>query len=160
MSRRKTSRVPREILPDSRFGSVYVQRLINVVMKKGKKCLATAIVYEAMAALLKKSEGGEDSVSELFEKIVNAVAPELEVKSRRVGGGVYQIPIRVRPERSLALSLRWIVAAAKARSDKTMGRRLAKELLDASDGKGGAIKKRTDIHRMADANRVYSHYAW
>lgn len=160
MSRRKTNRVPREVKPDSRFDSEILQRLINVVMKCGKKGLATAIVYEAMNALVAKCEGSDENAKEMFEKVVTEISPEVEVKSRRVGGGVYQVPVRVRPERSLALALRWLVSSAKSRSDKTMGKRLAKELLEASDNKGGAVKKRGDVHRMAEANRVYSHYAW
>jgi small subunit ribosomal protein S7 len=137
-----------------------VQKFINVVMERGKKSVARSIVYEALHALVTKVGGDDAAGLAVFEKIIGLVRPDVEVKARRVGGGVYQVPMQVRPPRALALALRWIVQAAKARADKTMGKRLAKELLDAQEGRGGAVKKRADVHRMADANKAFSHYAW
>jgi small subunit ribosomal protein S7 len=160
MPRRKSGELKREIDGDVRFKSVMVQRLINVVMSRGKKGVASAIVYEAIDALIDKAGGDKEKGYALFEKAINSVLPVLEVKSRRVGGGVYQVPVEVRPTRALALAFRWIISAAKSRSDKTMGKRLASEFLDAVDGRGGAIKKKSDVHRMAEANRAFSHYAW
>ncbi len=160
MPRKNNGCFGREIGVDERFKSELVQKFINVVMERGKKSLARSMVYEAMQGLASKTGGDDAAALTIFEKIIGMVRPEVEVKARRVGGGVYQVPTQVRPARSLALALRWIVQAAKARSDKTMGRRLAKELLDAADAKGGAIKKRNDVHRMAESNKAFSHYAW
>ena len=160
MPRRGNVTYSREIGLDNRFKSGVVQKFINVVMERGKKNVARTIVYEALSALVNKAGGDDAAGLAVFEKIIAQVRPDVEVKARRVGGGVYQVPTQVRPARALALALRWIVGAAKARPDKTMGKRLAKELLEAQEGRGGAIKKRTDVHRMADANRAFSHYAW
>ncbi len=160
MPRKGGCNFQRDVGVDSKFKSPLVQKFINVVMERGKKNIARSIVYEAMQGLVSKAGGNEDDALSLLEKIIAMVKPEVEVKARRVGGGVYQVPTQVRPARSLALALRWIIQGAKARSDKTMGRRLTKELLDALEGRGGAIKKRTDVHRMADANKAFSHYAW
>ncbi|MCK4517641.1 30S ribosomal protein S7 [Candidatus Babeliales bacterium] len=160
MPRRKSENLVRDIGGDVRFNSVLVQKLINVVMGRGKKGVARNIVYEAVEAFIKKSGGNEAEGYAQFEKAVLGLKPILEVRPRRVGGGIYQVPTEVRPSRSLALALRWIVEAAKKRSDKTMGKRLANELLDAIDGRGGAAKKKSDVHRMAEANRAFSHYAW
>lgn len=160
MPRKGGCNFQREIGVDSKFNSSLVQKFINVVMERGKKNIARSIVYEAMQGLVARAGGSESDALALFEKIISLVRPEVEVKSRRVGGGMYQVPTQVRSARSLALALRWIIQAAKSRSDKTMGKRLTRELLDALDGRGGAIKKRTDVHRMADANRAFSHYAW
>jgi small subunit ribosomal protein S7 len=160
MPRRKKVDFRRLVGGDPKFGSSLVHKMINVVMRRGKKGVASAIVYQAIDSLVKKA-GGNDRVGyTLFEKAVEIVKPTLEVKSRRVGGGVYQVPMEVRPERALMLALRWLVQSAKARNDKTMGARLAGELMDAVEGKGGAVKKRGDVHRMAEANRAFSHYAW
>jgi len=160
MPRRKSVNLVRDIGVDIRFGSSLVQRLINMIMERGKKHCAQKIVYEALDIIAQKNQGDDKKAYALFEKAIDGIRPSVEVKSRRVGGGVYQIPIEVRPERALALSLRWLIQSAKARSDKTMGKRLAGELLDAIEGRGNAAKKRSDVHRMAEANRAFSHYAW
>lgn len=160
MPRRRQVEFIREIGVDPRFGSTLVQKFINVVMERGKKNCARTIVYEAMDMLAKKASGDEKKALELFHRAFEQVAPFIEVRSRRVGGSTYQIPREVSEKRRRALALRWLVSAAKARSDKTMGLRLGRELLDAIELKGGAVKKRTDVQRMADANRAFSHYAW
>jgi len=160
MPRRDIGNVKRDIGVDSRFNSFLVQKMINYVMERGKKNLARRIVYEALDILVEKSGKQEKKGYEVFEKAISKVKPSVEVKSRRVGGSVYQIPVEVRPDRALALALRWIIAAAADRPDKTMGKRLANELLEAAEGKGMAIKKKNDVHRMAEANRAFSHYAW
>jgi len=160
MPRRKSVGLIRDIGVDPRFNSGLVQRMINMIMERGKKNVARAIVYEALDVLVKKAGNDEKKGLQMFEKAIVLVKPAVEVKSRRVGGGVYQIPTEVRPRRALALSLRWIIKAAASRSDKTMGKRLASEFLDIIDGRGAALKKKTDVHRMAEANRAFSHYAW
>ena len=160
MSRKGGRSYVRDIGVDDRFKSALVQKFINVVMERGKKSLARGIVYEAMDALIVKAGGEQAAGLTLFEKIIAMVRPEVEVKARRVGGGVYQVPVQVRSARALALALRWIIGAAKARTDKTMGKRLSRELVDCLEGRGGAVKKRSDVHRMADANRAFSHFAW
>lgn len=159
MPRRKSVNFVRDIGVDLRFKSPLIQKLINVVMERGKKDRARTIVYEAMD-ILKGKFGSDEKAFEAFEKAMKQIRPAVEVKSRRVGGGVYQVPIEVRPRRAAALSLRWLISAAASRSDKTMGKRLASELLDAAEGHGSAIKRKNDIHRMAEANRAFSHYAW
>ena len=131
-----------------------------MLMERGKKSVAQAIVYNAMDIIAQKNGRSDDKAYALFERALAQVRPSVEVKSRRVGGGVYQIPIEVRPDRALALTLRWVIKSAKSRNDKTMGQRLASELLDAADGHGSAVKKKSDVHRMAEANRAFSHYAW
>lgn len=160
MPRRKRSEFIREIGVDERFKSPLVQKMINVVMERGKKTVARAIVYEAMDLLTKKVNGSQEKALDLFEKAFENVVPYVEVRSRRVGGGVYQIPREVNPKRRQALGLRWIIESAQARSNKTMGQRLASELLEALDNKGGAVRKKVDVQRMAEANRAFSHYAW
>jgi len=161
MPRRKSSNLVRNVGTDLRFNSTLLQKFINSIMERGKKNVARAIVYEAMDIINKRLGSNDDAKAyEVFEKAIRQARPAVEVKSRRVGGGVYQIPIEVRPQRSTALAFRWIIGAAKTRPDKTMGRRLAQELLDASAGQGTAMKKKTDVHRMAEANRAFSHYAW
>ena len=160
MPRRRRVEFIREVGVDPRYGSALIQKLINVVMKCGKKDIARSIVYQAMDVLLKKVNGDEKKALELFNRAFEQVAPYIEVRSRRVGGSTYQIPREVSDKRRRALAFRWLVAAAKTRSDKTMGIRLGKEILDAYELKGGAVKKRADVQRMADANRAFSHYAW
>lgn len=160
MPRRRQVEFIREIGVDPRYGSALVQKLINIVMERGKKNCARTIVYEAMDLLVKKTSGDEKKAIELFHRAFEQVAPFIEVRSRRVGGSTYQIPREVSEKRRKALAFRWLVAAAKARSDKTMGLRLGREILDATELKGGAVKKRADVQRMADANRAFSHYAW
>jgi len=160
MPRRKVVLKKRDIGVDEKYKSFLVQKFINVIMQRGKKDVARRIVYEAFDILGSKCDGDSSKTYALFEKAMSQIKPYVEVKARRVGGGVYQIPTEVRPERALALSLRWLIEAAAGRSDKTMGKRLANELLDAVQGQGGAVKKRNDVHRMAEANRAFSHYAW
>lgn len=159
MPRRKSVDFIRVIEPDLRFNSVLVAKLINVVMERGKKDVARRIVYEAIDSLMPKA-GSEEGALDLFEKAIVSLRPTVEVKARRVGGSVYQVPDEVRDTRARALAFRWLIEAASKRSDKTMGARLGAELLDALEGRGGAAKKKADVHRMAEANRAYSHYAW
>jgi small subunit ribosomal protein S7 len=160
MPRRKSVNLIRDIGVDPRFKSFLVQKFINILMERGKKNVARAIIYEAFDIINKKLNGDDKKGFALFEKALGQVKPYVEVKSRRVGGGVYQIPIEVRSNRALALAYRWIIDAAASRSDKTMGKRLAAELMDAAQGHGNSIKKKNDVHRMAEANRAFSHYAW
>jgi len=148
----------REIPPDPKFGSVLVAKFINNLMKDGKKNVARRIFYEALERLREKS-GGEDPLK-IFEKAVENVKPLLETRTRRVGGANYQVPVEVRPERQVSLAIKWIIAAARARGEKTMVERLANELWDAYNERGAAIKKRDDTHRMAESNRVFAHYRW
>ena len=145
----------REILPDPKFGNVEVAKFVNVLMTRGKKSVAERIIYGALDQIQKKS--GKDPI-EIFTTAVNAVKPMVEVKSRRVGGANYQVPVEVRPVRRMALSMRWIREAARKRGEKSMGARLAGELLDAAEGRGSAIKKREEMHRMAEANKAFAHY--
>jgi small subunit ribosomal protein S7 len=145
----------REILPDPKFSNVEVAKFVNVLMTRGKKSVAERIIYGALDQIQKKS--GKDPL-EVFTVAVNAVKPMVEVKSRRVGGANYQVPVEVRPVRRTALSMRWIREAARKRGEKSMGARLAGELLDASEGRGAAIKKREEVHRMAEANKAFAHY--
>jgi small subunit ribosomal protein S7 len=159
MPRRRSVDFVREITPDLRFNSATIAKLINVVMERGKKDVARRIVYDAMDVLAKKA-GNDEAAHEMFEKILFNVSPTVEVKSRRVGGSVYQVPDEVRSSRSRALAFRWLIEAAAKRSDKTMGLRLGAEFLEALENRGGAAKKKADVHRMAEANRAYSHYAW
>ena len=160
MSRRKKKDFARDIGVDERFSSHLVQKMINAVTRKGKKGIATRIVYEAFDKMAKASGGNDKGALDLFEKAFVGVAPVVAVRSKRVGGSVYQIPMEVPERRRQSLALRWIIDSAKARGDKTMGTRLANELIDAAEGRGGAVKKRTDVQRMAEANRAFSHYAW
>jgi small subunit ribosomal protein S7 len=145
----------RDILPDPKFGNVEVSKFMNVIMASGKKSVAERIVYGAFDVISKKS--GKDPV-EVFSLAINNVKPIVEVKSRRVGGANYQVPVEVRPSRRLALSMRWIREAARKRSEKSMDQRLATELLEAAEGRGAAMKKREEVHRMAEANKAFSHF--
>ena len=147
----------REILPDPLYNSQLVTRFVNVVMRDGKKTVAERILYDALSLI--EQRVGDDPMK-VFKRAVENVKPAVEVKSRRVGGSTYQIPIEVRPARRLALSMRWIIQNAKRRSERGMGEKLAGELLDAAEQRGAAIKKREDTHRMADANKAYAHYRW
>lgn len=146
-----------ETLPDPRHGSQVVARFINMVMKSGKKSVAERIVYGALDEMAGKTK--KDAL-ELLEQALENVRPMVEVKSRRVGGATYQVPVEVRPKRRQTLAMRWLIDAARARGEKDMPRRLAGELLDASENRGTAIKKREDTHRMAEANKAFSHYRW
>jgi small subunit ribosomal protein S7 len=147
----------RAILPDPKFHSQTVAKFINHVMVSGKKAVAEHIVYGALGRIEEKDSN--DPV-EVFEKALEAVAPMVEVKSRRVGGATYQVPVEVRPSRRNALAMRWLVDSARSRSEKSMAARLAGELLDASEGRGSAVKKKEDTHRMAEANRAFAHYRY
>ena len=145
----------REILPDPKFGSVELAKFMNVIMLSGKKSVAEGIAYGALDQIANKT--GKDPL-EVFMTALNNAKPLVEVKSRRVGGANYQVPVEVRPSRRMALSMRWLREAAKKRGEKTMALRLAGELLDASEGRGGAMKKRDEVHRMAEANKAFSHF--
>jgi len=156
MSRRHSAQ-RREILPDPKFGDETVAKFINMVMRSGKKSISERIVYGALAEIAGKRT---EEPLEVFKSALDNVRPRVEVKSRRVGGATYQVPVEVRPSRRTALAMRWLVDAARSRGEKTMGKRLAGELMDAFDNRGNAVKKREDTHRMAEANRAFSHYRW
>ncbi|MDR0735255.1 MAG: 30S ribosomal protein S7 [Zoogloeaceae bacterium] len=145
----------REILPDPKFGSQDVSKFINAIMQSGKKSVAERIVYGAFSQISTKS--GKDPL-EVFSAAIGNIKPLVEVKSRRVGGANYQVPVEVRPARRMALAMRWLREAARKRSEKTMGLRLAAEMLEASENRGGAVKKRDEVHRMAEANKAFSHF--
>lgn len=145
----------REVLPDPKFGSQDVSKFMNTIMTRGKKSVAERIVYGAFDQI--KSKSGKDPL-EVFIQAVSNVKPVVEVKSRRVGGANYQVPVEVRPSRRSALALRWLRDAARKRSEKSMGMRLAGELIEAAEGRGGAVKKREEVHRMAEANKAFAHY--
>ncbi|MBI4936994.1 MAG: 30S ribosomal protein S7 [Nitrosomonadales bacterium] len=145
----------REILPDPKFGNQDLSKFINVLMTRGKKSVAERILYGALEQIGKKS--GKDPIEVFNTALVNA-KPQVEVKSRRVGGANYQVPVEVRPSRRMALAMRWIREAARKRGEKSMGMRLAGELIDAAEGRGGAVKKREEVHRMAEANKAFSHF--
>lgn len=157
MSRRKSS-YKREVLPDPIFGDVLVSKFVNKLMLSGKKSVAQGIFYNALEEL-KSKVSGEDSLA-VFKKAVENCKPSLEVRSRRVGGATYQVPVDVRPSRRTALSVRWIVEFSRSRGEKSMAARLAGELADAYGNRGNAIKKKEDVHRMAEANKAFSHYNW
>jgi len=154
---RKNQAPKREVLPDPLYNSKLVTRLINRVMLSGKRGVASNIIYSAFE-LIKETTGG-DSL-ETFEKAMNNIMPVLEVKARRVGGSNYQVPIEVRPERRTTLGLRWLVSYARLRGEHTMQERIAKEIMDAANNTGAAVKKREDTHKMAEANRAFAHYRW
>ena len=150
-------RVParREVLPDPKFGSIILAKFMSHVMKDGKKSVAEKIVYGALNTI---GEKGNSDPLKVFETALDNIAPMVEVKSRRVGGATYQVPVEVRPERRNALSMRWLREAAQKRGEKSMDARLAGELIEAADGRGGAMKKREEVHRMAEANKAFAHY--
>ncbi|WP_454849086.1 30S ribosomal protein S7 [Rhizobium binxianense] len=156
MSRRHRAE-KREINPDPKFGDLVVTKFMNAIMLDGKKSVAENIVYGAFDAVQGKSKQEPLSV---FHQALDNIAPHVEVRSRRVGGATYQVPVDVRPERRQALAIRWLIAAARKRNETTMIDRLSGELLDASNNRGSAVKKREDTHKMADANRAFSHYRW
>ena len=145
----------REVLPDPKFGNVDVAKFMNVLMLSGKKSVAERIVYGAFEQI--QTKGGKDPL-EVFTVALNNVKPVVEVKSRRVGGANYQVPVEVRPSRRMVLAMRWLREAAKKRSEKSMALRLAGELSEAAEGRGGAMKKRDEVHRMAEANKAFSHF--
>lgn len=154
---RKKRATKRPIAPDPKFQDVLVAKFINSLLKRGKKHLARRILYEALDVI---EERTKSNPLDLFKKAVNNVSPLLEVRARRVGGATYQVPTEVRPERRTALAIRWLIAYAKERSEKSMSQRLASELIAAAQGEGGAIKKKDDVHRMAEANKAFAHFKW
>ncbi len=147
----------REILPDPKYKNILVAKFVNNIMKRGKKSVAEGILYGALDIIQERAK--EDPLK-LFEKSVSNVKPVIEVKSRRVGGATYQVPTEVRPERRTALAIRWLISYARERSEKSMEEKLAAELIDAANNRGGAVKKREDVHKMAEANKAFAHYRW
>jgi small subunit ribosomal protein S7 len=157
MARRRE--IPKRlVLPDPKFGDVTLTKFVNMIMVSGKKAVAEKIVYGALDTVVQRRKGGEPAA--LLKEALENVGPLVEVKSRRVGGATYQVPVEVRPERKMALSMRWIVEAARKRSEKGMMLRLAGELNDALENRGSAIKKKEDTHKMAEANKAFSHFRW
>ena len=156
MSRRHSAE-KREVNPDPKFGNIIITKFMNSIMYDGKKSAAESIVYGALDMVEKKTKQPPLPV---FEQALENVMPTIEVRSRRVGGATYQVPVEVRSVRRQALGIRWIISAARDRNEKTMTERLSAELLDASNNRGNAVKKREDVHRMAEANRAFSHYRW
>jgi len=154
---RKKSNFKRDVLPDPKYGSELISKYINMVMKSGKKSVAEKIVYGAMAQIAKKEEG---NVIELTEQALEKVKPMVEVKSRRVGGATYQVPVEVRPRRQMALAMRWTIEAARKRGEANMPLKLAGEMMDALHDRGAAMKKREEVHKMAEANKAFAHYRW
>ena len=159
MSRR--SQAPtRTILPDPKFNSVLLAKFMNMVMERGKKSVAESIVYGAIDRMAERTGRQPDQTIELLTQALDNVKPMVEVKSRRVGGATYQVPVEVRSTRRQTLAMRWVIEAARARTEKSMAYRIAHELMDAAENRGGAVRKREDTHRMADANRAFAHYRW
>jgi small subunit ribosomal protein S7 len=159
MSRRSQAPV-RTILPDPKFNSVLLAKFMNMVMERGKKSVAERIVYGAIDRMAEKTGRPAEATLDLLTQALDNVKPMVEVKSRRVGGATYQVPIEVRAQRRQTLAMRWVIEAAAARSEKSMSQRLAFELLEAAENRGAAVRKREDTHRMADANKAFAHYRW
>ena len=159
MARRKSVSFIRDIGVDPRFGLESIQKLTNVIMWRGKKNAARKIVYDAMDVIIKKV-GSEEKALDVYRKALEQIIPAIEVRPRRVGGSVYQIPKEVSPRRGKALAFRWLISNAASRPNKTMGLRLASELMEAAEGRGGAVKRKIDVHKMAESNRAFSHYSW
>ncbi len=159
MSRRSQAPV-RTILPDPKFNSLLLAKFMNMIMERGKKSVAERIVYGALDRIAEKTGRPADQAIELLTVALDNVKPMVEVKSRRVGGATYQVPIEVRSQRRQTLAMRWVIDAAIARSEKSMSQRLASELLEASENRGAAVRKREETHRMADANKAFAHYRW
>ena len=157
---RRTQAPKRILLPDPKHGSQRLAKFINMLMKGGKKSIAEKIVYDAIEQTASKGSYSEQQAVENLGTALDNVKPSVEVKSRRVGGATYQVPVEVRPQRRETLAMRWVIDASRARSEKTMSQRLANELMDAVDNRGTAVKKREDTHRMAEANKAFSHYRW
>ena len=156
MSRRRE--IPKRIvLPDPKFGSLQIAKFVNMIMRGGKKSTAESIMYNALDRITEKADG---EATEVMEQALENVKPMVEVKSRRVGGATYQVPVEVRPDRRVALAMRWIIEAARKRGEKSMQLKLAGELMDASENRGSAVKKREDTHRMAEANKAFAHFRW
>ncbi|MBI5492074.1 MAG: 30S ribosomal protein S7 [Deltaproteobacteria bacterium] len=154
---RKGNVPKRDVLPDPKFSDKVIARLINKLTEDGKKSKAESILYGALDIIEEKTKGEPMKV---FKKALDNIKPVLEVKSRRVGGATYQVPVEVRPERKLSLALRWLVSYSRGRGEKSMKEKLAGELIDASNNKGGSVKKREDVHKMAEANKAFAHYRW
>ena len=153
--RREVSK--RDILPDPKFGSTQITKFVNMIMKSGKKSTAEAIMYNALDAI---SQRGKGESLEVLDQALENVSPMVEVKSRRVGGATYQVPVEVRADRRVTLAMRWIIDASRKRGEKSMQLKLAGELMDASENRGSAVKKREDTHRMAEANKAFAHFRW
>jgi small subunit ribosomal protein S7 len=157
---RRTQAPTRVVLPDPKFGSQMLAKFMNMVMEAGKKSAAEKIMYGAIDRISEKTGREGDAALELLSTALENVKPAVEVKSRRVGGATYQVPVEVRPTRRQTLAMRWLIEAARARSEKSMAHRLAHELMDAAENRGTAVRKREDTHRMADANKAFAHYRW
>ena len=157
---RRTQAPKRTILPDPKYGSELLAKFMNMIMNDGKKSVAERIIYGALDRITEKGTQAELQPLEVLEQALENVKPVVEVKSRRVGGATYQVPIEVRPVRRQTLAMRWVIDAARNRSEKSMAHRLAHELMDAADNRGTAVKKKEDTHRMAEANKAFSHYRW
>jgi small subunit ribosomal protein S7 len=157
---RRTSAPTRVVLPDPKFGSQMLAKFMNMVMEAGKKSAAEKIMYGAIDRISEKTGREGEAALELLSTALENVKPAVEVKSRRVGGATYQVPVEVRPTRRQTLAMRWLIEAARARSEKSMAHRLAHELMDAAENRGTAVRKREDTHRMADANKAFAHYRW
>ena len=156
MSRKKTQ-PKKNVVPDPKFNSTIIPKLINNIMYDGKRGVAAKIVYDAIEKIKSKSK---DEPINVFNEAINNIKPTVEVRSRRVGGATYQVPVEVRPDRRKALAIRWIISSARTRGEDTMGDRLSSELIDAANNKGNSVKKREDTHKMAEANRAFAHYRW
>ena len=154
---RRAGAAKREVLPDPKYGSRLVAKFVNIMMIRGKKSTAERIMYDAMTAVEDRSK---QEALKMFKTAIDNVKPAVEVKSRRVGGSTYQVPVEVRPDRRTSLAMRWIIGNARSRPEKGMADKLANELNDAANLRGGAIKKRDDVHRMAEANKAFAHYRW
>jgi small subunit ribosomal protein S7 len=159
MSRRSQAPV-RIVLPDPKFGSEMLAKFMNMVMERGKKSVAETIVYGAIDRIAERTSRPADQALQVLQTALDNVKPAVEVKSRRVGGATYQVPVEVRASRRQTLAMRWVIEAARARSEKSMAMRLAHELLEASENRGSAVRKREDTHRMAEANKAFAHYRW
>jgi small subunit ribosomal protein S7 len=154
---RRAGAAKREVLPDPKYGSRLVAKFVNIMMIQGKKSVAERIMYDALTSVEDRSK---QEALKMFKTAVDNVKPAVEVKSRRVGGSTYQVPVEVRPERRTSLSMRWIIGAARRRPERSMAEKLAAELLDAANNRGTAVKKREDTHKMAEANKAFAHYRW
>ncbi|PYM18473.1 MAG: 30S ribosomal protein S7 [Candidatus Rokuibacteriota bacterium] len=154
---RRTAAAKREVLPDPKFGSRLIAKFVNIMMIRGKKSTAERIMYDALASM---EDRAKQEALKLFKAAVDNVKPTVEVKSRRVGGSTYQVPVEVRPDRRTSLSMRWLIGAARRRPERSMADKLAAELLDAANNRGTAVKKREDTHKMAEANKAFAHYRW
>ncbi len=157
---RRTAAPKRHILPDPKYSSDLLAKFMNMIMNDGKKSVAESIVYGAIDRIAEKNGADEQRALEMLEQALDNVKPFVEVKSRRVGGATYQVPVEVRPTRRQSLAMRWVIDAARKRGEKSMAHRLANELMDAAENRGSAVKKREDTHRMAEANKAFSHYRW